>query len=238
MSEWIPQYPVNFAPDGDATNTAIEKLKNEISLALYPLLSRVRTFDAGPTAPSDPVENAFWLDTSDSPAVLKMYDGSSWVADVSIGVATDALLFDGHTLDEVLDMVEVSSSELLDKIKEVDGSDSGLNADMVDGKHASDFMLDSDFSGSMVPDYSSKIQRTENTTYTAGSNGYFAGAIHDAVDSQYNGGIYVAGHLVERYYSDYAIQKHSFCVPVASGDTYKLSHSGSVGVTIYWIPVK
>lgn len=43
------------------------------------------------------------------------------------------------------DAGEISSKELLNKIKEVDGPDSGLDADTLDGKHSSDFLTNSDF---------------------------------------------------------------------------------------------
>ncbi|MCM1031551.1 MAG: hypothetical protein NC410_08965 [Oscillibacter sp.] len=43
------------------------------------------------------------------------------------------------------DAGEISSKELLDKIKVVDGTGSGLDADTLDGKHASDFLTSVDF---------------------------------------------------------------------------------------------
>lgn len=44
-----------------------------------------------------------------------------------------------------------SGSEILEKVKEVDGDGSGLDADMVDGRHGSEFLLRRrDLSGCVV----------------------------------------------------------------------------------------
>lgn len=43
------------------------------------------------------------------------------------------------------DAGEISSEDLLNKIKEVDGPGSGLDADTLDGKEAAEFLTNSDF---------------------------------------------------------------------------------------------
>jgi len=85
MADWTVQYPVNFTPTGDTTSQAIEKHINELS-NIYTLLNRVRKFDAGDIAPTDPVVGHAWLDTSVSPHRLKIWDGSQWV-DILVGDA-------------------------------------------------------------------------------------------------------------------------------------------------------
>jgi len=85
MADWTVQYPVNFTPTGDTTSQAIEKHINELS-NIYVLLNRVRKFDAGDIAPTDPVIGHAWLDTSVSPHRLKIWDGTQWV-DILVGDA-------------------------------------------------------------------------------------------------------------------------------------------------------
>jgi len=85
MAEWTKQYPVNFTPSGDTTSQALEKHINELA-RIYELLNRVRKFDAGTIAPTDPIEGHFWLDTSNSPWRLKVYNGTDWV-DILVGNA-------------------------------------------------------------------------------------------------------------------------------------------------------
>jgi hypothetical protein len=115
MSQWRPQYPVDFAPDGDLTNTAIQKIINEFSLAVYPFLNRLRTYDAGPTPPTDPVENSFWLDTSavagGGNAVLKRYTGGEWVSDVAI---PNAEYLGGYTADDLLSLAILRANPIVD----------------------------------------------------------------------------------------------------------------------------
>jgi len=88
MAEWTKQYPVNFTPFGDTTSQALEKHINELA-RIYELLNRVRKFDAGDTAPTDPIEGHAWLDTLSSPWRLKVYDGTDWV-DILVGNAVNA----------------------------------------------------------------------------------------------------------------------------------------------------
>jgi hypothetical protein len=66
---------------------------------------------AGDTAPASPGSGEVWLDTSATPNQLKRYNGSSWD---TIG--------------------ELTAGDLLNLIKTVDGSGSGLDADMLDGQ--------------------------------------------------------------------------------------------------------
>lgn len=72
---------------------------------------------AGDTAPTAPGTGEVWLDTSSTPNQLKRYNGSSWD---TIG--------------------ELTAGDLLNLIKTVDGSGSGLDADTLDGLHGSGYM--------------------------------------------------------------------------------------------------
>jgi hypothetical protein len=69
---------------------------------------------ADTTAPENPAEGEVWLDISASPLRLKRYNGSDW---------------------EVI--AGMSASELLESVKAVDGSGSGLDADQLDGQEGS-----------------------------------------------------------------------------------------------------
>jgi len=74
----------------------------------------IKRFWASDTAPTGPGDGEMWLDTSGSTYRLKRYNGSDW--DVLAGF---------------------TAAELLEKIKSVDGSGSGLDADTVDGLDSS-----------------------------------------------------------------------------------------------------
>jgi hypothetical protein len=69
---------------------------------------------AGDTAPTAPGTGEVWLDTSSTPNQLKRYNGTSW-----------------DTIGELI------AGDLLNLIKTVDGSGSGLDADTVDGLDSS-----------------------------------------------------------------------------------------------------
>lgn len=73
---------------------------------------------ASDTAPSDPAAGEIWLDTSVAPLKLKRYNGSGWD---TIG--------------------ELTANDILNLLKSVDGSGSGLDADQLDSQHG-DFYLD------------------------------------------------------------------------------------------------
>ena len=96
---WSPQYPIDFVPDGDKTNTAIDKIMKELALVVFPLLNRVRVFDAGTVAPNDPVENAIWLDTSENPPSFKIYNGSAWSTNFIMANAGDAQTLNGNAAE-------------------------------------------------------------------------------------------------------------------------------------------
>lgn len=53
----------------------------------------------------------------------------------------DAILGGNETPEKLV----ISAEEILDKLKTVDGEGSGLDADMLDGKHASEFVLKTEF---------------------------------------------------------------------------------------------
>jgi len=80
MGEWDLGYPVNFTPTGDTTSQALEKHINEFN-QVYGYLNRLRKLDTGINAPTDPVQDHLWLDTSNGMPILRRYDASSgtWV---------------------------------------------------------------------------------------------------------------------------------------------------------------
>ena len=52
--------------------------------------------------------------------------------------------------NETPENLVISAEEILDKLKTVDGEGSGLDADMLDGKHASEFVLKTEFNTSTL----------------------------------------------------------------------------------------
>jgi len=80
MGEWGLGYPVNFTPTGDTTSQAIEKHINELN-QIYGYLNRIRKLDSGINAPTDPIQDHLWLDTSNGMPILRRYDATAgtWV---------------------------------------------------------------------------------------------------------------------------------------------------------------
>jgi len=142
---WEPKYPVNFTPDGDTTSQALEKHINEFD-RVYELLNRVRKFDAGDTAPTDPIEGHAWLDTSNSPWQLKVYNGTDWV-DILVGNAVNAenaVNADSAGNADTVDSFHASQTPAAKTIPVADengyinnwinqGEGSGLDADLLRG---------------------------------------------------------------------------------------------------------
>ncbi len=83
----------------------------------YQDANKIKKLWADSSAPSSPEEGEIWLDISGTPSNLKRYNGTSW--DI-IG--------------------EISASDILDSIKTVGGSGSGLDADKLDGLEGSQFV--------------------------------------------------------------------------------------------------
>lgn len=108
-------------------------------------LEALDTCHSGATAPTDEVANGkLWLDTSTTPGVLKIYNNASWVS-VSAGS---------------------TPADLLTDIKTVDGAGSGLDADLLDGSHASDFYLATNPSG-----YTTNVGSITGVTAGSGMTG-------------------------------------------------------------------
>jgi len=84
----------------------------------------IRKLWASSTAPSSPEDGEIWLDISASPYWLKRYNTttSSWER-----------------------IMVLTASEILTLLKTVDGSGSGLDADLLDGKDSTAFVLVSDY---------------------------------------------------------------------------------------------
>ncbi|NIM11525.1 MAG: hypothetical protein GTO45_16515 [Candidatus Aminicenantes bacterium] len=80
------------------------------------------------TQPSNPFDGQIWLDTSVTPNQLKRYNGSGWD---TIG--------------------ELTAGDLLNLIKTVDGSGSGLDADKLDGQEGSYYRDASNLNAGTVP---------------------------------------------------------------------------------------
>jgi len=61
--------------------------------------------------------------------------------DSSVDKYVDTILGGNETPENMV----ISAQEILDKLKTVDGAGSGLDADLLDGKHASEFVLKTEF---------------------------------------------------------------------------------------------
>lgn len=88
-------------------------------------LDTLATLHSGATAPGNPQAGMLWVDTSATPARLKIRnsDNTAWT---DVGSIDEPGL---HT-----------AQELLDKIKTVDGAGSGLDSDLLDGLDSSQFL--------------------------------------------------------------------------------------------------
>jgi hypothetical protein len=141
MAEWSPQYLIDFTAMGDTTAEAIQKHINEISKVIFPLMNRLRRFDAGPTPPTDPVENSFWLDTSalasGGNAILKRFDGASWESDVAI---PNSDTVDGYHAQDLLDLSILRANPIVE-------------AEFPFGAHSAGFTLQSYINGETTLDW-------------------------------------------------------------------------------------
>src|SRR5574343_409572 len=75
------------------------------------------------TPPAKPLSGQLWYDSSTK--LLKVFTGSAWKSVVDQGIGIKAV-------------------DVRDLIKTVDGSGSGIDADLLDGHHASEFVFQSD----------------------------------------------------------------------------------------------
>ncbi len=145
MALWVPQYEVDRSQGGDTIYSAFGKTNSEHQ-AIYNRLNELRTSRAGATPPPDPEQYELWLDTSTTPATLKMYDGTTWV-DINVGSV------DGYDVGNASGNIPLNNGTLNTNLNadKLDGYDAGngsgqipvsngtlntnLNADMVDGYH-------------------------------------------------------------------------------------------------------
>jgi hypothetical protein len=88
MSELSMVNVINFTapPNGDATNTAIQKFIDEFNQEIYPTLNQIQQGYIGTTAPANPNAGQTWINTSVSPAMLNVRDPSNanWIPLYSI----------------------------------------------------------------------------------------------------------------------------------------------------------
>jgi len=77
--------------DGDQSGTLFT---GDLNAALGAVLST----HSGATAPSYKVSGTLWVDTSGSPWVLKIYDGTDWISSLNIDIAADTVAVPGHII--------------------------------------------------------------------------------------------------------------------------------------------
>lgn len=94
----------------------------------YQHANAIKRLWADDTAPADPGDGEVWLDTSVTPNRLKRYNGAGW--------------------DTVGDM---TAGDMLTLLKTVDGSDSGLDADKLDGQEGSYYRNADNLNAGTVP---------------------------------------------------------------------------------------
>lgn len=118
------------------------------------------------TEPSDPFEGQIWLDISAAPYQLKRYNGSGW------------------------DVVgEMTAGNILNTLKTVDGSGSGLDADLLDGLEAASFIRN-DINSTV----SAHTEWQDNYSIRLGNDNDFR-ALHDGNQTtlyNYTGKLYIA----------------------------------------------
>lgn len=74
--------------DMNIANQGFPAFRSDLNAAIAALAS----LSSGATAPSLPTQYQLWLDTSASPLLLKFYDGSDWIALLSINAGTNAAI--------------------------------------------------------------------------------------------------------------------------------------------------
>ena len=117
MADWQNPNPINTNPGGDTKYQGFVKA-NENFFDIYNKLNILKKLQGAPTPPANPATGEVWFDTSTG--TIKRYNGAEWVVVAALP-----------------DLSNVDDSVLLNKIKNVDGSGSGLDADKLDGFHAS-----------------------------------------------------------------------------------------------------
>jgi PAS domain-containing protein len=100
------------------------------------------------TASVSGVEDLYWVSSNNS-LILQTGDGTEYIALINAFTDITAntingrdITADGDKLDGIEDGAQVnpSNTEILESIKTVDGAGSGLDADLLDGQHASDII--------------------------------------------------------------------------------------------------
>lgn len=134
-----PSYPIDYTPTGDSTATAIYKHIQEI-LAIYAMIDDLVDEDDAQDVRITALEAFSILDQLEPtlPADLVL-DGNS------VGDASPADLTKLHAITvaaTAINNIAGGASNVLTQIKTVDGADSGLDADLLDGHHASYFSID------------------------------------------------------------------------------------------------
>ena len=115
MADWNNPNPINTNPGGDTKYQGFVKAQSNFD-DIYSKLNTVKKLQTGTTAPSNPAVGELWFD--ENTGILKRYDGTSWIEIVALP-----------------DLSNTSDTTVLNKIKNVDGAGSGLDADTVDGRH-------------------------------------------------------------------------------------------------------
>ncbi len=125
----------------------------------YQDANEIKKLWAKDTAPSDPGDGEVWLDTAGSTYQLKRYNGTGW--DVIAGLA---------------------AAELLNEIKTVDGSDSGLDADKLDGQEGSFYQNASNLDSGTIP--ADRLSAGDLLTKITTVDGSGSGLDADKLDGQ------------------------------------------------------
>lgn len=157
-----------------ATRTLTDAVSGTVFTSnLNSALEAMDSSHSGSSAPTDEVVNGkLWLDTSTTPGVFKLYNNGAW----------EAVLIDTGSAKATLDALEaklngieagatadMTATEILTAVKTVDGAGSDLDADKLDGRHAStsntgSTIVERDSDG----DIKARLYRSEYTT----TNGY------------------------------------------------------------------
>ncbi len=119
----------------------------------------IKKFWAAVTAPASPGEGEVWLDISETPNLLKRYNGTAWVA-----------------------IAGNSASDMLTLLKTVDGSSSGLDADKLDAQEGSFYRNAANLNAGVIP--AARIAAADLLTLLKTVDGTGSGLDADTLDGQ------------------------------------------------------
>jgi len=113
MADWNNPNPINTNPGGDTKYQGFVKAQANFD-DIYNKLNILKKLQTGVNPPDNPAVGELWFD--ENTGVIKRFDGSGWVEVVA-----------------KQDLSNIDDALILEKVKNVDGVGSGLDADLIRG---------------------------------------------------------------------------------------------------------